>query len=370
MTVDTVSAYIGRAVARSGFRREKFTEEDAPNSCNDITIVPFFYDFRSEFILASLILNQYKELKKPYLIVCSWPGHSCLYPYADEYWSVKDESVLESLAKGANEFENKLAAVYEKTLLKYFDNVVMPSDDELSHYYKKGLTAKYLRDFGEIKYSLPSVPALDLAARKKFADHNKPLVFISPTRRIRSWKLGRQEMLLTKKEFWVHLIKKLIKAGYFPVIYQNYMTYDLSTDVTNDCYYFVEPSFQAVLSTMRVCDCVVDIFNGLSRFAYVARCPFIAYDERQRYSEDKEFEIDDLCGEDVPRQYLFGFAPVMQGQNWDTVVDALLNKIGEFIPKLDRNNWPSTAAFSKTCSYNNVRHQKKKKRFLYLHKTP
>ena len=116
---------------------------------------------------------------------------------------------------------------------------------------------------------------------------------------------------------------------------------------------------------MRACGCVLDIFDGSSRLALAARCPFLCFDERQRFNAVKEYEINDLCGRGLPRQYIFSFAALVEKGDpnvWRTnVFDHLVLRLKEMTAGLDRDSWPAPVESNDIVPYDAVRKRKLKK---------
>lgn len=351
-----VNDYLNKATERAGLTREKFVESKVPGSLSNLVIVPFFGDWRSEFIFSTMLLNRYRSLhSSTYLIVCSWPGHHGLYPYADEYWSVKDESSLVHLVRGAAGLVNEKSSSWEKTLLRLFDKIITPDDEPFVSWYDKGFTAEYLKRFNRIIYTLPSVPSVNMSFNRTFTDAKGKTVFIFPSLYINSWKHRRKELILTSEQFWIRLAKRLIEKGIKPVVYQNYMTHDLSPDLGSQCAYFNDNNIMTVIGVMRACECVLDVFTGISRLAMVARSPFVACDERQRFADLKEYEIDDLCGKSLPKKYIFSFAPIVEGGTANVLIEGVVNKLESFLPTLNRDSLPSTVEMTADLNYADVR---------------
>lgn len=353
--------YIGKALERSKLQRERFTQSKVPESLANLVVVPFFGDMRSEFIFSTLILNHFKQKNiMSYLAVCSWPGHHGLYPYADEYWSFPDEATLVDFCQSADGFKNEKANVCERILLRFFDQVRSVDMDIIPSYYNQGLTAQYLKECQDVLYSLPSVPSLPSHHGKNIASLSKR-IFVYPLKYACFWKHQKNDKVFIDENFWVTLCRKLLSNGYSPVILQNYRTHDISDAFRAGCAYVTESDLMAVMSVMRSCDCVLDIFSGVSRYAYVARAPVLICDERQRFADLKEFEIDDLCGRRIPRQYIFSFAPILEGDSRNILIDAILNKLDSFLPSINRDLLPSTLESSDKLSYSCVRKRQLKR---------
>jgi len=167
--------------------------------------------------------------------------------------------------------------------------------------------------------------------------------------------MGKAQNVRAKKEFWTELVEKLLANNYVPVIWQNYLSYDISQEFVGRCIFTSEKDIVQVLAAIRATGCVLDVFNSLSRVAILARCPFLCVDERVRYSNQKENEIDDLCGLRVPREYIYTFSTIVTDGNphsWShDILQSILYKLDNFMPKLDRDTWPSTGETTEVVSY-------------------
>src|SRR5581483_5666112 len=141
--------------------------------------------------------------------------------------------------------------------------------------------------------------------------------------------------------------------------------HDVSADFTDKCVYTEEKDFGKVLSVMRATGCVLDLFTGISRYALAARCPFLAVDERARYAALREYEVDDLCGLSLPKQYIFSFPTIIEGGGpgtWDfNIIDNIMARLGKFLPELNRDDWPSTGETTEIVPYETVRRKKSKR---------
>ncbi len=147
----------------------------------------------------------------------------------------------------------------------------------------------------------------------------------------------------------------MLEAGITPMIYQNMHTYDLSQEFTDRCLYMVPSKINGAICAMRHVGCVLDVFSGISRLAIAARTPFVCVDERMRYMKHKEYEIDDLSCEGLPKSYMFSFGslPLVGGpDDWKVnLVDGIIARLKEFLP-VDQSNLPPTKE-----SYETNKHQ-------------
>jgi len=370
--MNTVSEYIKRAAKRTGFKREFFIEKNMPTEPSNVYALPFFGNIRSTFILSSLLLKNFKEANpEKYLILCCWPGMQQLFPYVDEYWTIDDESLIKCLATNANNLYNDSSTCTEITKsLSEVLNIITTKD--LSQYYDKGFTKKYWDDFGDIKRFLPDVPSVNIIKDFNVQLENREgiKIIIYPATRMSSWQKGTTEQLPVQKEFWTALINQLIKNGYIPVIYQNWFTYDMSKEFEDRCLYLVPKNISELMSALREIGILIDIHTGISRLAIAARCPYLAATERQIYIGEKDYEIDDLCAENLPKQYIFSFSTqLMVGtpEEWEiSILGNIITRLKEFETQIKKENLPSTSGSYDSVSYINVRKRKLKRLGSYF----
>lgn len=362
------SDYIKRAATRAGYRREFFLEKNMPTHPSNVLAFPFYGDMRSTALLSSLLLKTYRDKHRDkYLILCSWPGMRALFPYVDEYWSIDDESVTKALALDANNLYNgaNLATDLTRGLAEVV-NVVTGRD--FNKYYDNGFTTDYWNTFGKIHRFLPEVPSASLIApdlKLQLERRSARRVVVYPATKMRSRQQGKTVYLPVHKEFWTALLERLLTEGYIPVVYQNWFTYDMSRDFADRCVYLTPRTAADGLAALRYVGCVLDVHTGISRLATTARCPFVAVTERQSYVEDRDYEIDDLCCDGLPRQYIFGFSTqlIVGGpEDWKTsILDSIVVRLGDFLPTLEKANLPSTNESYTEVQYERVRERKAKR---------
>jgi hypothetical protein len=358
----SVVSFIKRAAQQTGFDRERYIEANIPEDFSKVVVICFFGDYRAEAILSSFILHQYvkKYLAGKYVILCSWQGHAGLFPYVDEYWSLGDQMALRDLHSKAVKFDNhhKSFNTITKNLRKFFDVLTW---EEMSEFYEDGLTKKFFDHFGEPVRFLPNIPAPKIEFNKELYRRNGKNVFIYPSKTMRSWN-KREIDVVVEYSFWVQLTERLIKSGFIPVVYQNYSTYDISRDFGDRCIYVTDNNVLSLMSQMRATTFVLDVFSGISRLAMLARCPFVAVDERSRYVFSKEYEINDLCiGGAFPYRYILSFSTILQHGNYVEITDHIMNMIKEFQTNLDPTKLPSPSESLEMVPYNLVRRHKEKK---------
>lgn len=363
------SALIKKAADKSGFTRVRYKEKNLPTSIENIVVLPFFGDHRSSFVLSSLLLRRIKEETKSskYFVLASWPGNEGLFPYVDEYWSMEDEGTLERLADEAVGFSNSspVASLISRNLNQYFYEVMDSSF--FDPYYENGLKKEFFERFKHIKVSLPLVPSVaslgtDVARVLSQKDRK---VFVYPSKEIFSWRYGRPFKIKTSKDFWIELLGRMEKRGFFAVVYSDIFSYDLSSEMTDGCLHFKNIEISKLLGVMRSCGCVLDMFSGFSRYSIAARTPFVCFDERARFNGTKEYEINDLCGRGIPKEYVFGFGAIIESDDrasWNSnIFEHLFIKLEKIYEKMDKESWPSSAESNEIVSYDSVRKIKNKR---------
>lgn len=367
-----VASILKRAAEQGGFIRTRYIEKNIPTSISDITVMMFFGDMRSLFVLSSILLKRYREEMKgsKYFILCTWPGYEFLFPYVDEYWVLRDSGILNRFMEDAGGFVNTshYFGIYQRNLNHFFEEVLEPN--VLLPYYDNGLTQEFFDRFKHVKVTLPSVPSaaiLGAKFNKDLAKRHGYKVFLYPAIYVQHWAHGKIQHLKSMKDFWVQFAKKLASEGFVPVAYRSQWTHDLSTELPDQCIYLEEPDMFKVLGAMRAVDCTIDVFTSISRLAIAARSPFIQYDERTRHAGIKEYEIDGLCcAETLPREYIYGFPTIIENGNlplWDNSLFAnIINRLSKFLPDLDRDKWPTPSEGTEIVPYDSVR-KKKLQRF-------
>lgn len=366
----TVTETLQRAADKGGFHREKYVAANIPTAKENIAVMMLFPDLRSSFISSSLLLKRYREEIKgsKYFILVSWPGFESLYPYADEYWTLKDSSLFKRIYDQTSGLLNKsnLLDTFKRELNWFFEDV--SGAEELTPFYSHGITQGFIDRFRKIKRFLPQVPSatsLDKVTLQQMTHRPGHKVVIYPSLNAYSWNNGFPQWIKTQKKFWVDLAQRIHSEGFVPVVYQNKLTHDISQDVTDECIFLPNHKLSHTLAAMRHCGCVIDVHSGISRFAIAARCPFLAVDERKRFAGTKEYEIDDLCAPEVPKEYIYGFSTILENGDknvWNVnILDSIMVRLSKFLPDLDRDQWPSTTESEDAVAYASIRKQKAKR---------
>ena len=105
----SVVDFLKRAADRNGFIRDRYEEKKIPTDFTGISVLPFFGDLRNLTVLSSYLLHRYRNEVRgsKYFIVASWPGFQGLFPYADEYWSLNDDSIIRKFYERSEGMRNK-----------------------------------------------------------------------------------------------------------------------------------------------------------------------------------------------------------------------------------------------------------------------
>lgn len=366
--MEKISNVINNFCNKYNIKRSSFIDKNLPTSLENVVVFIFFGDTRSSFILSSLLLRRIKEESKgsKYFVMLSWPGNEGLYPYVDEYWTIDDDLCLDKLANKANGFNNESSyySLLLRCLHEWFYEII--SYDDLDSYYHNGLTQKFLERFKNIKLSLPSINSFSSLGNNATQIMSKDLrVFIYPSKYYNYWQAGRPHKGFVGKDFWQEAINFLLNNNYYPIIYKDLFSYDMSLDFPNECYHFSEKNISKVLTLIRLSGFVIDYFNGISRLAICARTPYLYFCERNYYNKVKEYEIDDLCSMGLIKDYSFIFPDVLSDNNkryWkSSVFDLTLNKLNKIIPNMNKDSLPTTIELDKVVPYRNVRTIKNKK---------
>jgi len=372
MQVNSVAEFLKRSAERNGFTRDRFEERKIPTDYSNVCILPFFGDMRGMFTLSTFLLHRFREEMRgsKYFVLASWPGYQGLFPQADEYWSFDDKSVIKSFYETAENLRNvsDYNTTYVRNFNEFFRDVI--TADELQKYYRGTFTNNFFESFGKVKRFFPFVPSASVLGR----DFNKELVakpgykiFIHPSIYSKVWHFGLSQNRKTKKEFWKELCNVLIQNRMTPVIWQNFNSWDLYEEFREKCIFLRDDDVVKALAAMRASSCVLDVFNGLSRYAILARTPFVACDERSRFNGLNESDVDDICANKIPKKYIFSFSTIITDGSasfWSQdIFQSILKKLDKFLPDLNRDELLSTAESNELLSYGDLVRERKKKKF-------
>lgn len=358
-----IPAYLQLAADKCGFIREHYVEADMPTTLSNVTVLPFFGDLRSLFVLATLLLPRYLGGNKDgrYFVLASYPGMGGLFPYVDEYWSFADPALV-------GEFHEKVlgpstdldrAVAFRRSLREYFRDVITWEDD-LAKFYDGGLTKAYFDAHRQVQTYLPPLRSLRLDLSKQLANYPNYRVFVHPVKVARGWQT-QPRACKTDRGFWKAMLTRMLDEGMTPVVWQTPACHDLSAEFAGRAVFLTERNVLDVLAVMRSCSMVVDVHSGVSRLAAVARCPYLVVDERSKFSGLKEFELDDLCVVNKNYKYIFSFITIIEGQQWSSLLDNIIIKTKEMLPVINRDEWPTTSERNSVVPYSTVRQRKSKR---------
>jgi hypothetical protein len=368
-----ISSYLQSAADKTGFVRERYIESDLPTSLSNVTVMPFFGDMRSQFVLSVLLLHRYLGEVRPdrYFVLCSHPGNAGLFPYVDEYWGLADPVAAADFASNTAgpETPSDKAVSYRRGLREWFRDIVTWEDD-IGRFYKDGLTKPFFDTFGKVHVALPPLRSLRMDLNRKIFSPPGYKVFVRPARTAKSWNGGHRVSLIDRG-FWKDLLSKLLESGIVPVVWQDSSCHDLSGEFSGKGVFFAEKDSLDVLAAMRACHCVLDVHGGLGRYANLARCPVLCVEEKTKFVGLKDFELDDLCVLNKSYKYIFSFTTLLENRRWLFLLDNIVKKLEEMLPATDRDKWPATSEHTAVVPYKTVRQRKSKRigsRFIKIPK--
>ena len=372
-----ISDYIERAAKRTGFKRHRYLEKNMPTQSSNIVTIPLFADMRSTFDLSLFLLNHYKKCNPDkYVILCSWPGWSDLFPFVDEYWTIDDESLLKKLALEAGNVYNysNLATELGRSLTEVL-NIITVSD--IKKLFYNGFTAEYKNSLGGSTRFLPELSSFNRVPGNIKTQVEKNLgkmVVIHPVYKVRSWQNGKVSYLNLNRDFWHALTKHLIVHDLIPVVYQDWFTYDLSKDFNDQCIYLTSKNISEILTVIRQVGCVLDVHSGASRLALAARVPYLSVTERAVFVNDKDSELEYFGNDGIKRSYIYSFATMLMYGNEDdwklSLMDHIIIKLRQLISEIDFNKLPTTQQSFSTISTEKI-HERKQRRTgaIFLNKS-
>lgn len=350
--MNNVSDFLKKTSERNGFTRARFEERKIPDDFSSLCILPFFGDYEGYALLSSFLLHRFRKENKgsKYFILCGYPNFASLFPYVDEYWSVSDVQQLKPLYNEANMLSNNntLSGIYFRNLNEFFQDVINPRD--FIKLYDKGFRQEFLDKYKNIIRFLPFIPSGAVIGK----DFNKEMltragykVFLHPNRIVKTYKNGQVVNEIVDQVFYKHLVQHLLEKNIVPVIWQNYFSYDLSQEFYDKCIFIQDQEITNVFAVMRSCGIVLDCFNGTSFLAAMARTPFISITERNRFNNNKSFEIEDLLANNIPHQHIFTFASILSKGNLDgwkfELFQHISAKLETILPLIDKDVLPNTS---------------------------
>jgi len=376
-----ISEFLSNTAARLNFKREKFVEKNIPTNFDQISVFFGLGDLRNTAAISTMILPRLRKEKKAlrYFIVFGYPNFSCLYPYADEYWSFNNDDKFESIYYDSCGVDNSsiLKTIYLRHLNENFRDVI--KQDDISNIYDSCLKTPFWENNKNIRIILPQVSSglisFNEEIQKRFNDLGKRKILIFPSKKIQIYRKNKLVFHHVDINFWKNLIEKLLKLDIGVVCVKNNLTYDISEFFLNEKTIFnvVEQDLEKIMSLMRLTGCVLDFFSGIGRFAAIARVPYITIDERHRYFKFKEYEFEDIVGKNLPIERMFLFADLINPTNnlFENVAKNIINKIDKLINGLEKvKGLPSSPYLDYTSNYENVRYYQTQKMGVNFIKFP
>lgn len=366
--------FLNRTSEKIGFKRDRFDDANTPTDLDDILVIPFFNDFKYSHILSSFVLKNYlnKFKSSKYVIACSYPGFSQLFPYVDEFWSLSDFANFKKLYESSDGFNNNSTNFNNilRSLNENFRNVLNP--ESFAQFYNNGFTDGYYKNFGSsFNVFYPMVPSSAVLGKdflKVINQSSGYKIFIHPSIYVDSWRNGKCYKIGVNKEFYIELIRFLRDNNFYPIVWNHNLSFNLTEDLKNgeDCLFLNEHDMFKVLSAIRATGCVLDIFNGISRLAKAARVPSLVIEERNKYFYTKEYELDDFTKNDkIPNFFVYTFmSSLISGTKnyWKNEIFLYIkNNLLNLVPYSDRESWPTTEEVEVNVDYSLIRKSKNKR---------
>ena len=368
----SLSDFLANTASKLNFRREKFIEKNIPSNFDQITVFFGLGDLRNTAAISSMILPRFRKEKKAlrYFIVFGYPNFSCLYPYADEYWSFSNDEKLDQVYYNSNGLDNNsnLKTIYLRHLNENFRDVVKQED--FASIYDGCLKTNFWEANKNIRIILPQLSAsyvnFNEEIQKKFNELKKRKILIFPIKNMQIYRKNKLVFQPLEIGFWKNLIKMLLSLEISVVCIKNNLTYDLSEFFIDekDVFNFAENDLEKIMSLMRLTGCVLDFFSGIGRYAAIARVPYIVVDERYRYFKFKEYEFEDVVGNNLPIERLFLFADLINPTNnlFENVAKNIINKVDKVINGLEKiKGIPDAPYLDYISNYENVRYYQTQK---------
>jgi hypothetical protein len=300
----SVDRFLETAAIKNSLTRMVRDNESIPTDYARLTVVTCFGDLRHLVVLSSFLLNRYKyDHQSKYLILVSYDGLADLFPYVNEFWGLRN---FQSYQK-SDGFENSSTELdsIRKSLFRDFFDEVISSKDEFGQLYYNGFTDNFFRKYNKFIRTTPKVSHISTLPGlvRNLTASEGVRVFFLPCLYERRYDRGKTFYERSDKEEYKSLLKALIEYKFVPIVVKNEFTHDIS-DVKG-CIHLYQPDFGLILTTMRAAGLVLDYFSGVNRLAALAGVPFICLDDRQRYINSKEWEMDDLSCPLLAKKYLF-----------------------------------------------------------------
>lgn len=368
----SISDFLSTTASKLNFNREKFIEKNVPSNFDQISVFFALGDLRSTAAISSMILPRIRKEKKAlrYFIVFGYPNFSCLYPYADEYWSFNNPEKLEQIYYNSCGLDNNsnLKTIYLRHLNENFREVLKQED--LSNIYDGCIKTPFWESNKNLRIILPQISTslinFNSDIQSKFNNLGDKKIFIFPNKNIQIFRKSKLTFESLSIDFWKNLIKSLIDLNIGVVCLKNNLTYDLSTEFVNEknVLNFSENDIEKIMALMRMTGCVLDFFSGIGRFAAIARTPYICIDERYRYFNFKEYEYEDIIGKNIPIERMFIFADLINPANnlFENVAKNIIKKIDSVCNGLEKiKGLPNASYLDYVSNYDNVRYYQNQK---------
>lgn len=288
-----LKVYLSDFVSKNQINREFFLQNNIPTNFDQITVFLCFGNLRSVCATSTLVLPRVrKELKSTrYFIVVGQPNQKDLFPYADEYWSFKNENLnkmLNDKSVNNDNTSNEYVSV-KRTFHEHFREVL----DQRSYkdLYDFTFTENYWRKNKNVRVILPRV-----FSNSNFTEYPDKKLYELPERKVFIYPNKFVGDVEIPQEFWNYIIFNLTSQDVGVVCFYDDYAYDLSaSNLDNKKVLFKKSNDLMVkMSWMKRTGFVLDFYSGISRLAAISKTSFLLIDDRKRYVLEKESEFEDV----------------------------------------------------------------------------
>lgn len=344
-----VSEILQSAIIRGDFYREKFDSKKIPDNMQKIIVIPLFGDINHILVFANYIFPSIKKdinFKDKYIIIVTWKGFSKFFPESDEIWAYKNTEYVDKFYEKSEGFTNNsenLNVIY-RSLNEYFRNIIDPAKfSSLFHFGFKRDNIKN-KNVEIIKNKLPNLNYLNQNSLNKIDQFGENKIFIIPFKFLRRWNLGRITNYKLSSEFYINVVKSLIKKDIKCIILKNYLTFDISSNFVEDpnVFFVQDDDWFLVMSYMLASKMYIDFFAGLSCLAIYCGCPSVTIVERNTHIVSNQIDIESCMNDKIIDSKLFSFFEL----NYNLIdkklffIDKLISQIEESrMNKIDVNSY-------------------------------
>jgi len=314
---------IEKFVSKYGFIRTKIVNK-AVSDIVDLNIFPLFGTVQSLIMVGQMAASKIFH-KEKYNIVVSWPGTECLFPSANEVWTLNPSYPIQHFydkAIGIDNTSNNLMVIM-RSLNENFINV--HNLDRVKLFYDNVLKDLFIKMKDITINGIAVLPHTSLPLCRSGV---KKSVAIYPTNKFVAYENKKIVSKTYHDEFYIDIIKNLIDKGYLVYCVQNSGTTDLESQFKNDgIVYIKEYDIHKIISYIYHSGCYLDFFGDLFHLGLLAQVPVFSMGERNLWygmRRDLEHFVLDFTNKNeiiFSFLYLFGGQKNLNGYFLNSIID-------------------------------------------------